>query len=80
MWLVQAVISFLVVFALGLLIRWIINKARKPNTSQPTYAAPPPPAARPASPPAVQTAFCTNCGRKIEGGSAFCTNCGTRMG
>ncbi len=81
MWLVQAIISFLVVFALGMLIRWIISKARKPKTSQPVYTAPPPPPAGQSMSynPPPQAAFCTNCGAKADSGSAFCVKCGKKI-
>lgn len=31
------------------------------------------------APAAAASAFCTNCGAKVEGDSAFCTNCGTKL-
>jgi len=82
MW--TAIIAFIVVFAIGMGIRYLVNKGRKGaprggtitikpqiNIGQ-NNAAPPPPAAK--------SAFCPNCGTKLDSDSAFCGNCGARIG
>lgn len=80
MW--QFILALIIVFAIGMGIRYLLKKIRKPaptgnitikpqiNIGQ-NNAAPPPPA---------QASFCPNCGTKIEGGSAFCGNCGAKVG
>lgn len=82
---VEFIIALVVVFAIGMVIRYFIKKATKKapssgnivikpqiNIGQQNSAAPPPPAAK--------AAFCPNCGTKVDGDSAFCGNCGAKVG
>jgi len=76
------VIAFIIVFAIGLLIRSLINKARKKSQSGNVTITPQINIGSGNSPsmPAAPPVFCSNCGAKLDAGSAFCGNCGKKVG
>jgi len=72
MW--QFLIALVVVFAIGMTIRILMQRRKKASQappSTPTNNAQPP---RPA-----QGSFCPNCGTKNDANSAFCGNCGAKL-
>jgi hypothetical protein len=79
--LVTFVIAFIIVFAIGMFIRSLLRRGRKPADSgnvtitpqiniEQTNAQPP---------QSAGASFCSNCGTKIEPGSGFCGNCGNKV-
>jgi len=82
MW--QFILALIVVFAIGMGIRYLLKKVTKKapaggnitikpqiNIGQ-SNSAPPQPAGK--------AAFCPQCGTKVDGDSAFCGNCGAKVG
>jgi hypothetical protein len=79
---IQFIIAFIVVFAIGIFIRSLLRKAKKPadggnvtitpqiNVGKTNNAQPPQSAA---------ASFCSKCGAKLEPGSGFCGNCGDKV-
>jgi hypothetical protein len=70
----EFVMALVLVFAIGMLIRWAIKKRNntKPSNSLPTTAATSAPITQP-------PAFCSQCGQTAGTESAFCVNCGTKL-
>jgi len=66
--------ALIVVFAIGMLIRWAIRKRKASRTATP--AEPPPPAPPPPGQPSV---FCPQCGQPNSGDIAFCSSCGAKL-
>jgi hypothetical protein len=70
MW--QAIVAFIVVFAIGMTIRWFVTRNKKgavPPSNQ-ANAAPTPPAAGNA---------CPKCGAGNDASASFCVRCGARL-
>jgi hypothetical protein len=63
----QFFIAFIIVFAIGMGIRYLITKNKK---SKNQAAAPPPPAI---------SGSCPQCGKPIQPGASFCDTCGTKV-
>ncbi len=75
MW--QFIVAFIIIFAIGLLIRSMMKKNKGTSTEQSNTNTTPPQSGQNA--PSTQASFCKNCGTKIEGNSAFCSNCGAKV-
>ncbi|MDO8567901.1 MAG: zinc ribbon domain-containing protein [Dehalococcoidales bacterium] len=77
----QFISTLIVVFAIGMLIRWAIKKRKKQNSTNPTASAPtatmPPPSTSAA--PSARASFCPQCGTPISLDSTFCANCGAKL-
>jgi hypothetical protein len=81
---VEFIIALVVVFAIGMVIRYFIKKATKKAPSSSNIVIKPQinigqqNSAAPSA--AAKAAFCPNCGTKVDGDSAFCGNCGAKVG
>lgn len=71
--------SLVLVFAIGMLIRWVITKRKKRNETG-TVVAPPSSPAQPLSASSGKSpAFCPQCGQPENSDSQFCGGCGTKI-
>jgi|WetSurMetagenome_2_1015567.scaffolds.fasta_scaffold108985_2 hypothetical protein len=79
--LVSFIIAFIIVFAIGMFIRSLLKKAKKPADSGNITITPQVNIGNnnAAPPQSASASFCSNCGNKIEAGSGFCSNCGTKV-
>jgi membrane protease subunit (stomatin/prohibitin family) len=74
------IIAFLIIFGIGMLIRSMIRKNKRPTNGQSTtYSQPSQSGQSTNTAPPTQASFCPNCGTKIDGNSAFCGNCGAKI-
>ncbi len=77
------IIAFIVVFAIGMGIRYLIKKSTKKASGGGNVTIKPQiniGQNNAAPPPADRSAFCPDCGTKLDGDSAFCGNCGAKVG
>ncbi len=77
---VTFLIAFIVVFAIGMFIRWLIKKARKGSPSGNITIKPQINIGQANTAPPAAGAFCSNCGAKMEAGASFCSRCGAKTG
>jgi hypothetical protein len=70
----EFVTALILVFAIGMLIRWAIRKGHKTKLSSSLPAA-----AITNTPITQRPAFCSQCGQTAGTDSAFCANCGTKL-
>jgi hypothetical protein len=64
-------IAFIIVFAIGMGIRYLIKSSKSKNQ------APPPPPAAP--PPFTTLGTCPQCGKPVQPGAGFCDACGAKL-
>lgn len=69
----EFIIAFIVVFAIGMGIRWLVTRNKKQASAPPSQsnAAPPPPPG--------QGSFCPSCGASNDASAAFCGSCGAKL-
>ena len=70
----EFVTALILVFAIGMLIRWAIRKGHKTKSLELSSAA-----AITSTPISQRPAFCSQCGQTAGTDSAFCANCGTKL-
>jgi hypothetical protein len=75
----EFILAALVVFGIGMFIRWLIKRGKASRNSDTMVKSAP--AAPPAnsSPITPQAAFCAQCGNQVNSDSVFCPNCGSKV-